>query len=160
MKTNWTIFFENGEMKAFETIKEPKDPRPYTASVLYGDINRQWREFDKAVEAARLSALPVAQESQQKILDLLYEIDNPVTPPHNNTWLPIETKEYQIEAEFQEEVESRTFLGAPQGVLFKWHSSSGCKCAEKNHDDSEWWQDNKVKERDMFFIVRRTVTGS
>lgn len=98
MKTPHTIFWKDGVMKAFEMPQEIS-----LVGYSKGLASKMLGEYKGLVEAARLSALPVANHSIEKINEILKEIDEDPRFEHPLNWIPDQTKSYQIEAEFREE---------------------------------------------------------
>lgn len=116
MKTNWTIFFDKGAMKAYKMPELlPEHPDRHYMAGSYGttmykeQVQEEQEEIDnendKRIEAARLSALPVANESKEKVYNLLMEQCSDFKHAYDNHLSAKEylAKEYQIEAEFREE---------------------------------------------------------
>lgn len=99
MKKTFVIFFKDGQMMAFEMPQEIS-----LVGYSKGLAIKMLNEYKQLVETARLSALPVSKESEEKVKWLIWDDDVQTPPPCRDfeNWQPNQTKEYQIEAELME----------------------------------------------------------
>ena len=118
------IFFDNGVMKTYRMPEEPII-LPLTCNVkcdgYCGDVcpeirsnrienERQIQVYKNKIQQARASALPVADESKEKVnLEIWWQCtpdtgdDMKLKAISFDDWQPDFTKEYRIEAEFEEQ---------------------------------------------------------
>lgn len=108
MKKDFVIFFKDSQMKVFEMPKlfencrRWKDNDGRCAEYCYFKSAAIRDCQSEALEIARLAALPVAKESEEKVRKIIWKEMEKYTDPCIDL-----SKEYQIEAEMIDDYECR-----------------------------------------------------
>lgn len=113
MKKLMTIFFDRGQMKAFESIKEPEKvivKTEFNIQIRKGG-GKEWAHYYYELEAACDAALPVADESKEKVQGLIFEqmtdqlFRELAYKSMNEEFVELDqTKSYNVECEMREEI--------------------------------------------------------
>lgn len=93
----YTIFWIDGQMVGFEMPQEP-DLQNFSSPLQWSNKHDEWRVL---CELARQSALPIAKEDEEKVIELLYLQNEGFRNWYDITLSIFRGEEYQIEADME-----------------------------------------------------------